>query len=528
MRAPSNSTPDPRFSRGERPDDAVYFVTDGGYVRDDRSSTSPPEEASGGRQGMSQIPASPANARGVEAKARRRRHPVPPWVGSTVRAWRYPLLRRALALADAAASGVALLTIAVVGGGLPSAVWAATTAPAWIVLAKFHGLYDRDQRTLRHTTADELRSILAWALSGTALASVVVLLSPVPSLDLHVPVVTWLVTAGTAVTLRSVVRHGWKRFTPPQPTVIIGTGALADATRRKFELFSDIHVDVVGERADVADPDLWDDLDWLDGVERVVLASEALDEATLVRLLALCRLRGIKLSVVPPARAMFGTAVQLNHIAELPVIEYNTLAPAQSTLLLKRILDVVISAPALVLLAPLFSLIAIAIRLDSRGGPVFSQLRAGEGGRPFRMYKFRTMVCDAEARLGDVVSLDELRDPMFKLCDDPRVTRVGRLLRRTSMDELPQLFNVLRADMSLVGPRPEQVELVARYQPEHRFRLSVRPGLTGPMQVYGRGQLTFEERLAVERDYIENLSLSRDLRILALTASAVLGGRGAF
>jgi lipopolysaccharide/colanic/teichoic acid biosynthesis glycosyltransferase len=144
------------------------------------------------------------------------------------------------------------------------------------------------------------------------------------------------------------------------------------------------------------------------------------------------------------------------------------------------------------------------------------------------MRKFRTMVRDAEARLGEVVTLGALSEPMFKVRDDPRVTRVGRLLRRTSLDELPQLFNVLMGDMSLVGPRPEQVELVDLYTDEQCFRLAVKPGLTGPMQVYGRGQLTFQERLAVERDYIENLSLGRDVRILAMTLPAVLGGRGAY
>jgi lipopolysaccharide/colanic/teichoic acid biosynthesis glycosyltransferase len=144
------------------------------------------------------------------------------------------------------------------------------------------------------------------------------------------------------------------------------------------------------------------------------------------------------------------------------------------------------------------------------------------------MYKFRTMVSDAEARLSEVISLDDLRDPMFKLPHDPRVTRVGRLLRRTSLDELPQLINVLKGDMSLVGPRPEQVELVDRYRPEHRFRLDVKPGITGPMQVYGRGALSFDERLALEREYIENLSLGRDLHLLALTLAAVAGGKGAF
>jgi len=172
--------------------------------------------------------------------------------------------------------------------------------------------------------------------------------------------------------------------------------------------------------------------------------------------------------------------------------------------------------------------IVIAIRLDTRGRAIFSQTRAGRDGRPFRMYKFRTMVVDAEDLLADLVSFDHLREPVFKLRHDPRVTRVGRLLRRTSLDELPQLANILKGEMSIVGPRPEQVELVERYSNAERFRLAVKPGLTGPMQVSGRGYLTLEERLAVEREYIENLSLTRDLRIIALTLTAVVSGRGAY
>jgi lipopolysaccharide/colanic/teichoic acid biosynthesis glycosyltransferase len=225
---------------------------------------------------------------------------------------------------------------------------------------------------------------------------------------------------------------------------------------------------------------------------------------------------------------MLGTAVQLNHVADLPVVEYNTWDVSRSTLLLKRLLDVTLATASLVLLAPLLIPIALAVKLDSPGPVLFTQLRAGRNGRPFRMRKFRTMVLDAEKRLPELVSFDSLRDPMFKLHGDPRVTRIGRILRRTSLDELPQLVNVVKGEMSMVGPRPEQVELVARYNPDQLFRLAVKPGLTGPMQVYGRGRLTFEERLAVERDYIENLSVGRDLRILALTLSAVASGRGAF
>jgi lipopolysaccharide/colanic/teichoic acid biosynthesis glycosyltransferase len=138
------------------------------------------------------------------------------------------------------------------------------------------------------------------------------------------------------------------------------------------------------------------------------------------------------------------------------------------------------------------------------------------------------MVDDAEELLQDIVPLAELDEPMFKLQNDPRVTRVGRVLRRWSIDELPQLWNVFLGQMSLVGPRPEQIELVARYAPEHRFRLALRPGLTGPMQVFGRGELTFEERLAVERDYIEHLSIIGDVQIVVMTIACVFHGRGAY
>jgi lipopolysaccharide/colanic/teichoic acid biosynthesis glycosyltransferase len=173
-------------------------------------------------------------------------------------------------------------------------------------------------------------------------------------------------------------------------------------------------------------------------------------------------------------------------------------------------------------------LIAFAVFVDDGPPVLFRQLRAGENGRLFRIFKFRTMVRDAEAMLPGLVSIDELSDPMFKLKPDPRVTRVGRFLRRTSLDELPQLLNVLRGEMSIVGPRPELVDLVERYTPEHEVRLQVKPGITGPWQVYGRSDLTFEEVLAVEREYVENLSLGRDLRIILMTIPAVFGRRGAY
>jgi lipopolysaccharide/colanic/teichoic acid biosynthesis glycosyltransferase len=264
-------------------------------------------------------------------------------------------------------------------------------------------------------------------------------------------------------------------------------------------------------------------------VQRIVIASTAVDEWLIRELVPACRARGTKLGLIPPARGMFGTAVRLDHIAELPVLQYNTWHVSRSTAFAKRAIDVAVAAVGLLSLSPLLAVIAVAIRLDSRGPAIFRQPRGGRAGAPFTLLKFRTMVRGADQRLGEVVDVETLAAPVFKLHADPRVTRVGRLLRKTSLDELPQLWNVLRGDMSLVGPRPEQLDLVARYDAEARaVRLAVRPGLTGPMQVYGRGRLDFEERLAVEREYVENLSLGRDARLVALSFAAVVRGTGAY
>ncbi len=196
--------------------------------------------------------------------------------------------------------------------------------------------------------------------------------------------------------------------------------------------------------------------------------------------------------------------------------------------LIKRAIDIVGALVGLALTWPIMLLIALAIKLDSPGPVLFKQTRIGENGKPFTIYKFRSMVANAEQLLPQLVDVDRLAEPAFKLKDDPRRTRVGKFLRRWSLDELPQLFNVLKGDMSLVGPRPEMDWLVARYTPEQRRRLAVKPGLTGPVQVNGRADLSFEQRLAMELDYIENYSLWKDIKILVKTLPEVIRGNGAY
>jgi len=181
-----------------------------------------------------------------------------------------------------------------------------------------------------------------------------------------------------------------------------------------------------------------------------------------------------------------------------------------------------------VLFSPLFVVIPILIRRDSGGKALYVQERAGENGKPFRLYKFRSMVRDADRRLGDLVNVDDLAEPVYKIPDDPRITRIGRFLRRTSLDELPQFFNVLKGDMSVVGPRPEATEMVDRYNMWQRKRLNVKPGITGPMQVRGRGDMSLDDRIRLELMYISNYSVLNDVKLLFQTVPAVIRGRGAY
>ncbi len=194
----------------------------------------------------------------------------------------------------------------------------------------------------------------------------------------------------------------------------------------------------------------------------------------------------------------------------------------------KRGVDVLGAVVGLMISIPFVAAAALAVKLDSPGPAFYVQQRVGENGRPFRIVKLRSMVCDADARLDELIDLSALEEPVFKIENDPRITRVGRLLRRTSLDEAPQFYNVLVGDMSLVGPRPEEAQIVALYADEQRRRLAVKPGMTGPMQVNGRGALPLSDRLRLEIDYIDNYSLKRDLTILLQTFPAIFKGDGAY
>ncbi len=430
--------------------------------------------------------------------------------------------------------------------GSTDPLWALPTLPLWVLVAKMEGLYDADHPRIWHLTTDEAPAILHWITLSVAASLFFIRALPDETMTVESAVTLYFTALASAFLLRSGARAIWRRRVPPERALVLGQGKLADAVSRKLALEPGHHLSVLefsggrdsedtngnGSSSELRVEQLSkEDLEYLLAeaeVERVVLALPELDEATLSRVVSACRASGVKLSVMPPMRAMLGTAVQLNHIAELPVIEYGTWGTSWSTMAIKRGVDIVLSTVGIVILAPVMLVIAIAIRTSSKGPALFKQIRAGRNGKPFQILKFRTMCHDAEERIAEVISPDELTEPMFKLKQDPRVTKVGRYLRRTSLDELPQLFNVLRGHMSLVGPRPEELWLVERYGETQRFRLQMRPGMTGPMQVHGRGELNFQERLAVEREYVENYSVRKDLKILLRTVSIIWRGPGAY
>ena len=456
------------------------------------------------------------------------------------------LLRRLLATGDwiALFTALCVTTAATATTDVAVLFWAVLFSPVWIVVLKLRGLYDNDHRRIRHSTFDELSSLMSACVLGTLALDGLLALSPVGPLSPWSAILIGVGTLAGCLVMRATLRFAWHAVTGSATGIVIGPRQIAEIVARRVATHPETRLALIGylspeeEARGEGDgqgmlPRLGSNADIArvareHYVERVVVTEQEMSEDSVERLIEECKAAGLGLTFLPRHHGLLGPGIELNRLAELPVLDFRFSDPPRSTIALKRAMDLGVSGLLLAFISPLLLAISLLILVDS-GRPVFfRQKRAGRDGEPFTMLKFRTMVADAEERLGEFVDLEKLDQPAFKIRDDPRVTRAGRLLRRTSVDELPQLINVFKGEMSLVGPRPEEEAVVALYDERQRSRLAVKPGMTGPMQVYGRADLTFEERLAMERDYLDNISVAGDLAILLRTPAAIVRGDGAY
>ncbi len=344
------------------------------------------------------------------------------------------------------------------------------------------------------------------------------------------------------IILRAVLAWLRKRGVGVARVVVVGAGELGRMVMRNVVANPDLGYKVVGFLDD--NPGKTADIGpirALGSIDRLpeVLKTEDIDEVIItlpwhsyrriMRVMAQSERAGVRARVVPDLFQLRLGRVEVDTLNGIPLIGLREMQLSKHQLIIKRGMDVVLSAFALIALLPLMGLIALAIKVDSPHGPVlFRQVRIGKNGRPFHLYKFRSMIPEADLIKQHLKDLNEADGPLFKIRNDPRLTRVGRILRRFSLDELPQLVNVLRGEMSLVGPRPALPEEVAHYEPWHHKRLTVTPGITGLWQISGRSDLSFDEMMLLDVYYVENWSLLLDLRILLLTIPKVILGEGAY
>jgi exopolysaccharide biosynthesis polyprenyl glycosylphosphotransferase len=261
-------------------------------------------------------------------------------------------------------------------------------------------------------------------------------------------------------------------------------------------------------------------------VQRAIIAPRSADAGEMLDLVRTLKAVGVRVSILPRLLEVVGSSVVFDDLHGVTVMGVRRFELTRSSAAVKRAFDLAYTSLGLLAVAPLMIVAAVAIKLDSRGPVFFRQERVGRHGKRFRIFKFRTMVADAEALKDSLRDRNEAEGGLFKIADDPRVTRVGRLLRKTALDELPQLLNILKGEMSLVGPRPLVVDEDERVQGWHRRRLELTPGMTGPWQILGPTRVPLREMVAIDYLYVANWSLWSDIKILLRTVAYVVSCRG--
>jgi exopolysaccharide biosynthesis polyprenyl glycosylphosphotransferase len=468
------------------------------------------------------------------------------------------LIRRTLLAADVAGLAAAFLTADLLFGsrggrdsvGL-SAEFAVffVTLPAWVVLAKLHGLYEHDEERADHSTIDDVVGVFHLVTVGVWLFALGSLATGIADPKLPKLATFWLLAVLLVTTGRAAARASCRRSIGyVQNTIVVGAGDVGQLVARKLLLHPEYGLNVVGfvdaepksRRDDIGHlavlgpPERLEELIAALDVERVIVAFSGEPEKRTLELIRAVRARNVQIDIVPRLFELVGPKVDVHTVEALALVG---LAPARlspSSRLIKRVIDVLLALLGLAATAPLLALIALAVRRDSPGPAFFRQTRLGMNMREFTVLKFRTMRVGGD----DSAHRDFIRKTMsagasaagngiFKLDASDRITRVGRLLRKTSLDELPQLVNVLRGDMSLVGPRPCIPYEVDNFAPHHFERFLVPAGVTGLWQVSARANATFGEALDMDVAYARGWSVGLDLRLLGRTPACVLRQRRA-
>lgn len=448
------------------------------------------------------------------------------------------ITQRMLAVADVCALSAGLLVGTMLGpGSVDQLLWGAISLPLWLVLFAAYGLYSRDVRRINQRSLDDLPATFHALLVGSLGLSLLYRLLPTSSLD-FARLLAFACTALVAIPmLRGLVRRVVLRWLGPERVLMIGERTEVSVLVRKMRAHPEYGLLPIGALAARGPQDglelvgrgRYDELEEVISrhrVDRVLISHTTLHDETLLASVRRCRQLAVKVSVLPRLSDVMGPSVEIDDLEGITVLGINPVVLSRGSRLAKRTLDLLGAGMLLTLLSPVLAMVVLAVRLDSRGPVLFAQQRVGRGGRRFRLLKFRTMVVDAES-LRARLEADSQDPNWLKLAHDPRITRVGRWLRHSSLDELPQLWNVLRGQMSLVGPRP-------LIEPEDRMvtgwgrgRLDLTPGLTGLWQVLGRANIPFEEMVMLDYLYVTNWSLWSDMRLLLRTLPAIVSQRGA-
>jgi exopolysaccharide biosynthesis polyprenyl glycosylphosphotransferase len=484
-----------------------------------------------------------ASTRGGGAWARlRRASPIPLQIteatgpGASLR--RDALYRRLLLTADAIAVTAGFLIAARLSAHPLHVSWLGLLAlPLVLVGAKVCGLYDRDAVLLRKTTLDEvprlfqlatLCAFLGWLAGGLVMSG---------HLQRGTVLILWVALVVLVVAARAGARMLALNLSPIERCLFIGDKKSARMIHSKLSSHGGVKATLVAHLdLDKISPwsvdtfssarlaEIRERVQALD-VHRAIVAPRSADAGETLDLVRTLKAVGVRVSVLPRLLEVVGSSTEFDDLHGVPMMGVRRFELTRSSALVKRAFDLAGACVGLVVAAPLMLAIAVAIKLDSRGPVLFRQVRVGRYGHRFGMFKLRTMVEDAEALKPMLADRNEACAGMFKIADDPRVTRVGRLLRKSALDELPQLLNIVRGEMSLVGPRPLVAEEDRQIAGWYRRRLELLPGMTGQWQILGPTRVTLEEMQAIDYLYVANWSLWTDVKILLRTVVHVLARR---